>query len=168
MNTGQALEQILALRDEIVEQRGHLDWQGGDLRRCITLDNARRRFGYCSYRSATISLSRHLVALNGWDEVKATMIHAMAHAIAGPDAGHGPEWAEVDRSLGGSGDRCYDDSVVRPVGRYAAHRGGCGVQTTTRLRLHRSMRARGAYTSRCCRADIKWVDTVTNSAVTAI
>jgi hypothetical protein len=38
-------------------------------------DNARVRFGSCNYCTRTISVSRHLTALNTWENVANTVLH---------------------------------------------------------------------------------------------
>ena len=48
----------------------------------FTFDNAVRRFGVCRYHNGTISLSRVLVKLNTDAEVRATILHEIAHALA--------------------------------------------------------------------------------------
>ena len=45
-------------------------------------DRSKVRFGKCSYGSKTISLSRHLVELNADVEVRDTILHEIAHALA--------------------------------------------------------------------------------------
>ncbi|SEA68973.1 Predicted Zn-dependent metalloprotease, SprT family [Bowdeniella nasicola] len=65
-------------------------------------DRATRRAGLCNYTHHKITVSRHLMRLYSEAEAKDTVIHEVAHAIAGPLAGHGPIWKHVARSLGGS------------------------------------------------------------------
>lgn len=63
-------------------------------------NNHKRSFGLCSYSKKTIYLSRfnfpHVPAKHTRD----TIIHEVAHAIAGPRAKHGPEWKAVMRAFG--------------------------------------------------------------------
>ncbi|HXP48579.1 MAG TPA: SprT-like domain-containing protein, partial [Bacteroidia bacterium] len=53
----------------------------------ITLDNAKRRFGMCKHGPKIISLSRPLIALNKPQRVEQTILHEIAHALAGGLAG---------------------------------------------------------------------------------
>ena len=58
-------------------------------------DSAKRRAGACKYSRKTITISRHYVALNlseRPDDVIDTILHEIAHALAGWSAGHGPKW----------------------------------------------------------------------------
>nr|WP_245325198.1 SprT-like domain-containing protein [Microbacterium amylolyticum] len=75
--------------------RLHLDdtWAFG-------FDNAKRRAGLCNYTTKRISVSRYLAARFSDDDVHQTLLHEVAHAIAGPEAGHGREWKRIARELG--------------------------------------------------------------------
>ena len=58
------------------------------------------RLGACHYRNKTLDISVWHVD-NGTDEaIKDTMLHEIAHAIAGHRAGHGPDWQAVCRRIG--------------------------------------------------------------------
>jgi hypothetical protein len=73
----------------------HLDesWSFG-------FDNAKRRAGQCDYTHKRITVSRYLAARHDDDENHQTLLHEVAHALAGPDAAHGPRWKAVARDLG--------------------------------------------------------------------
>lgn len=86
----------------------------------FTFDNARQRFGLCNYTYRRISLSRHLVAMNDTEAVEQTILHEVAHAIAGHNAGHGYRWQQVALQLGHTGERCYSDTVKKPEYKYIA------------------------------------------------
>ena len=66
-------------------------------------DNAKRRAGLCDYDRRRISVSRYLAARYDDDTNHQTLLHEVAHAIAGPAAAHGPEWKRVARDLGYAG-----------------------------------------------------------------
>ncbi len=63
-------------------------------------DNAKRRAGLCDYTHRRISVSRYLSARYDDETNHQTLLHEVAHAIAGSDAGHGPRWKRVARELG--------------------------------------------------------------------
>jgi predicted SprT family Zn-dependent metalloprotease len=69
-----------------------------------------RTLGTCVYRTKTIRISRPYAEVNEEKQVEQTVIHEVAHAVAGPYAKHGPEWKRVARNLG----------MVRPRARVAA------------------------------------------------
>lgn len=80
-------------------------------------DNAPRRFGFCNWRLKVISLSRKLTKLNGWDEVRETLLHEVAHALDAENRGrsdHSREWVKIAQSIGCTGRRCYSTDVVTP------------------------------------------------------
>ena len=63
-------------------------------------DNAKRRAGLCDFDRKRISLSRYLAARYDDDDNHQTLLHEVAHALAGPAAGHGPAWKRIARDLG--------------------------------------------------------------------
>lgn len=73
----------------------HLDpsWSFG-------FDRATQRAGLCNYSRKRITLSRYLAARWDDDEVHQTLLHEVAHAMAGPAAGHGSAWKRVAREIG--------------------------------------------------------------------
>src|SRR5688572_16549717 len=75
-------------------------------------DHARRRFGSCRYRAKVVTLSRHLTFLNDEPQVRDTILHEIAHALAGHAAGHGDEWKRMCVTVGANPRRCYDDDEV--------------------------------------------------------
>ncbi len=90
-------------------------------------DNAKRRAGQCRYRFKTISLSVHFVRRNSIEEVAETILHEIAHAIAGWEAGHGEAWKRVCRRIGCRPVACYDSNTVKmPKGNWVAACKGCG------------------------------------------
>lgn len=73
----------------------HLDasWSFG-------FDNAKRRAGLCDFTRKRITVSRYLTARYDDDTNHQTLLHEVAHALAGPAAGHGAAWKKVARELG--------------------------------------------------------------------
>ncbi|MFT4307246.1 MAG: SprT-like domain-containing protein [Microbacterium sp.] len=76
----------------------HLDatWSFG-------FDNAKRRAGLCDYARRRISVSRYLAARYDDETNRQTLLHEVAHALAGPTAGHGSRWRRIARDLGYTG-----------------------------------------------------------------
>ena len=63
-------------------------------------NNKKRAFGTCRYGPKTIELSRFMVDCGEPVEaLKTTVRHEIAHALAGPRAGHGPVWKRYARML---------------------------------------------------------------------
>jgi predicted SprT family Zn-dependent metalloprotease len=93
-------------------------------------DNAKRRFGVCKYKSKVIGLSRHLTELNDVDHVKDTILHEIAHVIAGEhgDRGHGILWKMTAKTIGAKPSRCYSSAeVVAPAKPLEVFCGNCGM-----------------------------------------
>jgi predicted SprT family Zn-dependent metalloprotease len=110
-------------------------------------DNARRRFGCCFYRHRLITLSKHLVALNDEAQVRDTILHEIAHAIAGPKAGHGPLWKAQAAAIGARPERCYsDENVITVTAKYQATCPTCG-QEFKKFKQPKGTR----YCGKCCR-----------------
>lgn len=92
-------------------------------------NNRKRGMGLCVYPklasnlAGRIELSRHLVERNDLDEVLDTILHEIAHALAGPDAGHGPRWKEMCQKVGANPERCGEANM--PQGAWQARCPSC-------------------------------------------
>jgi predicted SprT family Zn-dependent metalloprotease len=82
----------------------------------VDFDLAKRRAGVCRYRDKVISLSAPLVRLHDADEVRQTILHEIAHALAGPRAGHGARWRAIAQQVGASPERCLPEDAPRVPG----------------------------------------------------
>lgn len=67
---------------------------------CFAFNRQRRTLGLCRYRERRIELSRHHAARGSLADAETTLIHEIAHALAGPNTGHGPSWKAQMRALG--------------------------------------------------------------------
>ena len=123
MNPLEAIE----FAQELMAEYGLSGWRA-------ELDRAVRRFGRCRYSCKLITLSYDLVQLNDQTRVLDTILHEIAHALAGPKAGHGPEWRRIARAIGCSAKRCYSlEDTVQPPARFVLHCSHCG-RATPRIR----------------------------------
>lgn len=86
----------------------------------MKINNNKRMFGYCWYRKKQIEMSRVLTELNDEETVKNTILHEIAHALLPPKVGHGIEWKNLHRKLGGNGKRCYSNEVKKEEGKHHA------------------------------------------------
>lgn len=102
-------------------------------------DNAVKRFGQCDYRNRTISLSKPLTQINPHSEVLDTLLHEIAHALAGHKAGHGSQWRAVARRIGCDAKRTHSAAI--PELRYYMECPMCH---------HKSPRARKTKTRKAC------------------
>jgi predicted SprT family Zn-dependent metalloprotease len=78
----------------------------------FAFDNAKTRAGLCDYTAKRISVSRHLSARYEDDEIHQVLLHEVAHALAGPRAGHGAQWKTVAAQLGYDGGRLHDGAIA--------------------------------------------------------
>lgn len=69
----------------------------------FAFDNAKRRAGACDYTRQRITLSRYLSARYDAETNRQTMLHEIAHALAGARAGHGAAWKRTAREIGYTG-----------------------------------------------------------------
>jgi predicted SprT family Zn-dependent metalloprotease len=96
------LEEAKEMALGLMKQHGLKDWK-------FRFDRAKKRYGCCFYYKKLISLSSILTPLREERHVKNTILHEIAHVLAGPAAGHGPEWKKVAISIGCNGERCSND-----------------------------------------------------------
>jgi predicted SprT family Zn-dependent metalloprotease len=123
---------------------------------CFEFDNAVKRFGVCRFRRKTIGLSAKLTTLNNEEKVKDTILHEIAHAIAGYDAGHGIEWKRVCERIGAKPERCYNVAETNVVElKYYAKCGACGKE-------HQKARLVNKLARRSCKCQVgkDWADRV--------
>jgi hypothetical protein len=115
------------------------DWSFG-------FDRAKKRLGQCDYRQKLITLSAPLVSLNNEDEITDTILHEIAHAIAGFSAGHGYLWKLKAIEIGAKPIRCYDrDKIIGVPGRWI---GTCPICKRT-VDFHRKPRRMRRSCGRC-------------------
>lgn len=78
----------------------------------FAFDHAKRRAGLTDHATHRISVSRYLASRYEDDEVHQVLLHEVAHALAGFDAGHGPRWRRVAAELGYVGGRLHDGEIA--------------------------------------------------------
>ncbi len=66
----------------------------------FAFDNAKRRAGLCNYTERRFTVSRYLAEKFDDDEIHQVLLHEVAHALAGPAAGHGAAWKAIAREIG--------------------------------------------------------------------
>lgn len=135
---------------DLVAAHGLTDWR-------VQFDTAKKRLGQCRYDTKTLSFSKPLILVNDEHELIDTVLHEIAHAFAGPTAGHGPEWRKVARRLGARPEATSSNAKMVP-GRYQGIC-SCG-RTFQKYRAPRTVRLCAA-----CRGRIAWVDTETGRDV---
>ncbi len=84
---------------------GSFDWTFG-------WNNQKSTYGLCHYSSRKIELSRILTPLCSPEQINDTILHEIAHALAGVHNGHNKIWKDKAISIGCSGTRCGDYNVL--------------------------------------------------------
>lgn len=106
----------------------------------------KRSLGLCRYRDRRIELSVHFVLANGIEQVRETILHEIAHALAGEKAGHGAVWKMMCMRVGCKPERCDRGEAVMPRGRWQARCAACGKEYWR----HRRPSRRARYWCRGC------------------
>lgn len=100
----------------------------------------KRSLGLCRYHERRIELSAHFVQSNDETLIRETILHEIAHAIAGQRAGHGPRWKAVCRQIGCKPERCDKGEAAMPAGRWIAHCPCCAKEYSRHRRPHKAAR----------------------------
>lgn len=75
-------------------------------------DRAKRRAGLCNFTDRRITVSRYLAEKYELVEVRQILLHEVAHALVGPEVGHGPTWRSTAASIGYTGGRTHDGEIA--------------------------------------------------------
>ena len=73
----------------------------------VRYDHARARAGQCKHRAKVLSFSRNLIARGSPVDMRNTLLHEIAHALAGPKHGHDRTWRALALRIGCNGKRCH-------------------------------------------------------------
>jgi predicted SprT family Zn-dependent metalloprotease len=104
MATSEAEEMAHSLMDRWLDRSWTFKW-----------NRQTRAFGETNYRDRIISLSKPLCEVNSTEEIRDTILHEIAHALAGPGSGHGPEWKMWATKVGARPEaQSGEDTVSAP------------------------------------------------------
>lgn len=104
------LDRVRVWADALI--RMHLEPMHGQGTWSFGFDHAKRRAGLCSFTAKRITVSRYLAAKFDDDEIHQILLHEVAHAMAGPDAAHGPKWKRIAREIGYVGGRTHNGEIA--------------------------------------------------------
>ena len=88
---------------KMMDVHGLNDWT-------FAFNKATRSFGMC-YSDGRIKMSRPMCKLNDWAEIKMTILHEIAHALAPVGSGHDATWSRICKEIGGDGNRFYNSGT---------------------------------------------------------
>lgn len=108
---------------ELMNSHGLNDWY-------LAFGTSHRRLGSTVLRTKTIRLSRPMVEINDWHDVRLVVLHEIAHVLTFQQYGtrvnpHGPEWRRNARKIGASPTHTSHVTNV-PKPRYRATCPICG------------------------------------------
>ncbi len=150
-------QQAEQLARVLMHQHGVGDWAFGWNRR-------KRSLGLCRYQQRRIELSAHFVRENPEEPVRDTLLHEIAHALAGERAGHGPKWKAMCVRLGCKPERCDKGEAVMPQGRWRGLCKACGKEYGRHKRPQKGAR----YWCRTCGPDRGAIQFFMNLGVSAV
>lgn len=87
------LTDVRMMAETLIEQHGLDGWS-------FDFDRAVKRLGQTVYSKRQITISRTHALNDGAKSVRDTILHEIAHVLAGPRAGHGAEWKRIARRIG--------------------------------------------------------------------
>lgn len=110
--------------------------------------DTKRQLGVCKYRTKQIEIAEYYALNSPQESVLDTLLHEIAHAVAGPGARHGPAWKAVAVRIGATPRACdYSDEIAQKPGDWQATCPAC------KKIIHRYKRPRSLSGYRCrCKA----------------
>lgn len=103
-----------------------------------------RALGRCIPSQKTIEYQPRYMQQNGWEQVKTTVIHEVAHAVSITrhgqfiGGGHGAVWAKIARELG-LADPSAINTTAKLTKKFTGICEGCGDQWQRDRRIHGAM-----------------------------
>jgi predicted SprT family Zn-dependent metalloprotease len=140
--------EVHKLANQLLREHGLYE-QGWDFK----LLNSKRQVGNCNHITKEIGFSIHFIHRTGMDEIKDTLLHEIAHALAGPREGHGRVWKDWCIAVGAKPERLAGEETVSTAKpNYILECPSCG------RRWQRYRLKRGIYGAKC--PDCKQVVTI--------
>lgn len=106
------LDDVRRLAQALIDEHLPTGW-------VFAYDHARRRAGATHFTHRRITLSRHLTARYDDATNHQTLLHEIAHALVGPEVGHGRAWLAAARRLGYTGGVRHSGEAAVELARWA-------------------------------------------------
>ena len=97
------LNAVAAQARDLMDRHGLDEWT-------FRFNTARKKLGECRAQQKLILLSRSHAVNDPPAQVTDTILHEIAHALAGPAARHGPAWKAIAHRLGATPKSCAPES----------------------------------------------------------
>ena len=110
----------------------------------VKYDHARARAGQCRQRAKILSFSRNLIARGSPADMRNTLLHEIAHALAGPMHRHDRTWRNIALRIGCDGRRCHDMKLAAPTWTHGCSAGCWSVPRFRHSRLAATCKTCGA------------------------
>ena len=122
------LVEVAELAHELMDQHGLEDWT-------FRFSATRARLGECRERDKLIRIGMRHALAGDPKEVKDTILHEIAHALAGAKAGHGSAWKAVAGRIGATPKaRAEEGDEARAARQMARARFRAGMEASFRIR----------------------------------
>ena len=92
-NGAERLNGVAGMARQLMDEHGLTGWT-------LAFVEAKRRLGDCHFRHRVIRISRTHALEGSEEQIRDTVLHEIAHAITGREAGHGPLWKLTARRIG--------------------------------------------------------------------
>ncbi len=102
---------VKAMANELFQAHGLIRYSFG-------FDRAVRRAGQCDYQARRITLSKHFVVTSSIEQVQQVLLHEIAHALAGQQAGHGKIWKQKATEIGYRHEKLDGKEVAKNSAKY--------------------------------------------------
>ena len=138
--------ETLRLGNALMREHGLVGWK-------FDLDSGKQRIGCCHHREKLITYSKHYIPETSMEEIKDTILHEIAHALAGSGHGHDYYWKEICKQIGARPERLdYESKRSKEASKpnYVIECNACG-QRWKRFRLKPGY-LNGHFHSGCCHA----------------
>ena len=127
----------------------------------VKYDHARARAGLCDLRAKMLSFSRNLIARESPADMRNTLLHEIAHALAGAKHGHDRTWRAIALQIGCDGKRCHTMELAPAKWFYRCSAGCWQVSRFKRSRLG----ATSKHTCKICGAASVFVSSTPSCSV---
>ena len=97
------LHNVIHKARNLMDHHGIKEWK-------LNFSSATTRLGCCIFSTKTIQLSYFHIIKGHDNQIEDTILHEIAHALAGPKEGHGNKWKRIAEQIGATPKSCAPTS----------------------------------------------------------